>query len=94
MNLYDVIQETIFTERSTMVSERDNVYTFKVKSEANKLQIKQAVEAAFNVKVDTVRTVTVHPKKRIDRYRGIMGKTKGFKKALVKLAPGHSIEFA
>lgn len=94
MNPYDVIREAVFTERSTAMSESDNIYTFKVCKEANKMQIREAVELAFNVKVADVRTISVHPKRRIDRYRGIEGKTKAFKKALVKLAPGHSIEFA
>ena len=94
MNPYDVIREAVFTERSTTMSETDNTYTFKVRTDANKLQIKEAVETAFNVKVAVVRTISVHPKRRIDRYRGIEGKTKAIKKALVKLAPGNSIEFA
>ncbi len=92
--IYDIIQEAIFTERSTVLSEQDNIYTFRVKRDANKLQIKKAVEEAFNVKVENVRTANVRPKRRFDRYRGIMGKTRGYKKALIKLAPGYSIEFA
>lgn len=91
---YNIIQGVVFTERSTQNSERNNVYTFKVNPNANKLQIKDAVENAFNVKVDSVRTVTVHPKIKNDARRGVTGKTKKVKKALVQLKSGHTIEFA
>ncbi len=90
---YDIIREAVFTERTTNLSEKENVYTFRVKNSANKLQIKAAIEEAFHVKVVEVRTVNVHPKRKMDRYRGIIGKTRGFKKAMVKLAKGDLIEF-
>lgn len=93
-NLYDVIQEAIFTERSTTLSENENVYTFRVHPDANKLQIKKAVETAFNVQVIDVNTIKIRAKRRFDRYRGIMGKTRQYKKAMVKLPKGQSIEFA
>jgi len=93
MNKYRIIREAVFTERSTNLSEKHNTYTFKVVPHANKLQIKEAVEKAFNVKVAEVRTVNVRPKGKRDRYRGITGKTRHFKKAMVKLEKGHSIEF-
>lgn len=91
---YDIVRETIFTERSTVLAEKENTYTFRVLARANKLEIKQAVEAAFNVKVAGVRIVTVHPKRKLDRQRGIVGRSPGYKKAMVKLAKGYSIEFA
>lgn len=91
---YDILKEAIFTERSTMVAEKENVYTFRVNPSANKVQIKEAVEAAFKVQVKEVRTINVRSKRKFDRYRGIVGKTSKYKKALVKLADGHSIEFA
>ncbi len=93
MNNYEVIREAIFTERSTTYSEKENTYTFRVRPDANKIQIKDAIEKSFNVKVENVRTITVHPKKTLDRYRGIVGKKSGYKKALVKLAKGYAIEF-
>jgi len=93
INGYDVILEAIFTERTTNLSEKENVYTFRVRNESNKLQIKNAIEMAFNVNVIDVRTVNAHSKKKYDRYRGIFGKTTGYKKALVKLAKGEKIEF-
>jgi len=84
----------LFTERTTNQAERDNTYTFKVRFDANKLQIKEAIEVAFNVKVEEIRTINVHPKRKLDRYRGITGKTRRYKKAMVKVAKGDSIEFA
>ena len=67
-----------------------NTYTFSVDVNANKTQIKQAIEAIFNVKVASVNTVTVHPrKKRVGRYTGMTNKVK---KAIVKLQEGSSIE--
>ncbi len=90
---YDVIREAIFTERTTALAEGNGVYTFKVPVAANKIEIKRAVEAAFNVTVENVRTINVKPKKKLDRMRGIVGKTRHYKKAMVKLAKGNSIEF-
>ena len=94
LHSYNVIQGVVFTERSTQNSEKNNVYTFKVNPNANKLQIKEAVENAFHVKVVDVRTVTVHPKLKRDARRGATGKTKKVKKAMVQLKSGHTIEFA
>ena len=90
---YDIIREAIFTERSTSFSEKANTYTFRVATGANKIQIKDAVEEAFHVKVAHVRIINVHPKQKMDRYRGIKGQTRGYKKAMVKLEKGHIIEF-
>ena len=64
--------------------------TFSVDTKANKTQIKQAVEYLFNVKVETVHTINVRPKrKKVGRY---VGKTSKVKKAIVKLKEGSSIE--
>lgn len=90
----NIIKEVVFSERSTNLSEKENTYTFKVRHNANKIQIKEAVERAFNVKVADVRTLNVHPKRKVDRLRGIAGKTVKYKKAMVKLARDHKIEFA
>ena len=63
---------------------------FSVDVKANKTQIKQAIEKIFDVKVESVNTINVHPKKkRVGRYAG---KTNRVKKAIVKLAEGSSIE--
>ena len=90
MNNYDIIFAPIITEKSASMEEK-NTYAFKVDVRANKTQIKQAVEKAFNVKVENVNTLNVHPKsKRVGRYTG---KTNRYKKAIVKLASGHTISF-
>ena len=91
MNNYrDIIKAPIITEKSTDLMQNKNTYTFSVDVNANKTQIKQAIEAIFNVKVASVNTVTVHPrKKRVGRYTGMTNKVK---KAIVKLQEGSSIE--
>lgn len=90
MNNYrDVIKAPIITEKSSDLAQ-NNVITFSVDVNANKTQIKQAVEKLFNVKVESVNTINVKPKKkRVGRY---VGKTKRVKKAIVKLKEGSSIE--
>lgn len=91
MNNYDIIFAPIITEKSAAMADEKNTYVFKVDARANKTQIKQAVEKAFNVKVENVNTLNVHPKdKRVGRYTG---KTNRYKKAIVKLASGHTISF-
>lgn len=88
-NYRDVIKAPIITEKSSTLAQ-NNVITFSVDVNANKTQIKQAVEKIFNVKVESVNTVNVKPKKkRVGRY---VGKTNRVKKAIVKLAEGSSIE--
>ena len=90
MNNYDIIFAPIITEKSASMEE-NNTYAFKVDVRANKTQIKQAIENAFNVKVENVNTLNVHPKtKRVGRYTG---KTNRYKKAIVKLAEGNTISF-
>lgn len=85
----NVIKAPIITEKSADLAQK-NVITFSVDVNANKTQIKQAVEKIFNVKVESVNTINVKPKKkRVGRY---VGKTNRVKKAIVKLAEGSSIE--
>ncbi|MBR1376967.1 MAG: 50S ribosomal protein L23 [Bacilli bacterium] len=90
MNNYrDIIKAPIVTEKSARLA-NDNTITFSVDPKANKTEIKQAVEKLFNVKVESVNTVNVRPKKkRVGRY---VGKTNKVKKAIVKLKEGSSIE--
>ena len=89
-NYRDVIKAPIITEKTTDLAQNNNTITFSVDVKANKTQIKQAVEKIFNVKVESVNTVNVKPKKkRVGRYTG---KTNKVKKAIVKLSEGSSIE--
>ncbi len=89
MDVREVIIRPVVTEKSTDLM-ADNKYTFRVNIRANKTQIKQAVEQIFKVKVRQVNTSRVHGKLRR------MGRTEGrrpdWKKAIVTLEPGHTIE--
>lgn len=88
-NYRDIIKGPIMTEKSSALAQ-NNVMTFSVDVKANKTQIKQAIEKIFNVKVESVNTVTVRPrKKRVGKYSGYTNKVK---KAIVKLKDGSSIE--
>ena len=91
MNNYrEIIIAPVITERSAIL-EQEGKYVFKVDTKANKVQIKQAIEKIFNVKVESVNTLNSHPKKkRVGRYTGMTNK---YKKAIVKLAKGSTISF-
>ena len=87
---FDIIYAPIITERTAQMAE-ENKFAFKVDPRANKTQIKQAIESIFNVKVVSITTANSHPKKRrVGRYTGMTNK---YKKAIVKLAEGNSINF-
>jgi large subunit ribosomal protein L23 len=86
----DIIKAPIITEKSTAIASNEKSYVFKVDVKANKSQIKDAVEKIFNVKVESVNTVNVHPKKkRVGKYSGMTNK---YKKAIVTLKDGNKIE--
>ena len=81
-NYRDIIKAPIITEKSADLAQNKNTITFSVDVRANKTQIKQAIEKIFDVKVESVNTVNVKPKKkRVGRYAG---KTNRVKKAIVK----------
>jgi large subunit ribosomal protein L23 len=87
---YDIIKRPIITEKSMSLKEQFNKYTFAVDPKANKIEIKEAVEAIFNVKVLSVNTLNVSGKaKRMGKYEGT---TSAYKKAIVELAEGQTIE--
>jgi large subunit ribosomal protein L23 len=86
---YDTIIAPVITEKSTMASEHNKV-VFQVAGTATKPEIKAAVEALFNVKVSAVNTLNRKGKKK--RFRGILGRQKDYKKAVVTLVEGHSID--
>jgi large subunit ribosomal protein L23 len=87
--LYDVIRAPLVTEKSTMVSESNQVM-FKVAMSATKPDIKEAVERLFNVKVLAVNTLI--RKGKIRRFRGVKGQQSDFKKAIVTLEEGQTID--
>lgn len=86
---YDVIKSPVITEKATLGSENNQV-TFKVAIDATKPEIKAAVEALFDVKVKKVNTLRQEGK--VKRFRGITGKRAEYKKAMVTLAEGSSID--
>lgn len=90
MDAYHIIKRPLRTEKSVADGERTNSYHFEVDLKANKIQIKQAVENFFNVKVDDVRTLVRKGKQR--RVRLKVGRTKDWKKAIVTLKEGNSID--
>ena len=88
---YQVILRPLITEKATHLSERHNAYTFEVNALATKTEIKQAIEALFNVKVADVRTQNRRGKPR--RYRLKVGRMRNWKKAIVKLCEDYRIDF-
>ena len=89
-----ILIKPIITEKATTMSELRNCYSFEVDPKANKIEIKNAVEAAYGVSVEKVRTVNVRPDRRT-RYTktGIQhGKINATKKAMVQLAEGEVID--
>jgi large subunit ribosomal protein L23 len=89
--MYDLILSPVVTEKSSRVSEYNQV-TFRVPLDATKPEIKAAVEGLFKVKVTAVNTLI--QKGKTKRFRGIMGRRSDYKKAVVTLAEGQSIDIA
>lgn len=89
LNHYDVILSPVITEKATLMSEHNQV-AFKVAITATKPKIKAAIEQLFNVKVKSVNTLVVKGKTK--RFRGRMGQRSDYKKAMVTLVEGHSID--
>ncbi len=86
---YDIIRSPVITEKSTMASENNQV-VFNVARNATKPEIKQAIEALFSVKVKAVNTL--NRKGKVKRFRGMIGKQKDVKKAIVTLDEGSTID--
>ena len=85
----DVMNAPVVTEKAAYAGQ-DGVYSFYVDPKSNKTEIKLAIEKLFNVKVMSIKTINVHPKKRrVGRYVGLTNRKK---KAIVTLAPGQPIE--
>ena len=87
--MYDVILAPVVTEKSTRVSEHNQI-VFKVRKDATKPEIKKAVEGLFGVKVTAVNTLV--QKGKMKRFRGRVGFRADVKKAIVTLAEGQSID--
>lgn len=90
MEARDIIIRPLITEKSTTLM-AEGKYVFEVAKAANKIEIAKAVSAIFNVKVAGVNTVNVEGKKK--RMGRFVGKRSDYKKAIVKLAAGETIEF-
>jgi large subunit ribosomal protein L23 len=90
MHLYEIVKRPLITEKATLLKEQ-NRYAFEVAREANKSQIKDAVEAAFKVDVVKVNVMSVPGKMRRIGRRYVL--TPSWKKAVVTLGPGQKIEF-
>lgn len=91
----NILIKPIITEKATKDAEDNNRYGFVVNPQANKVEIKKAVEAAYEVSVEKVRTMNVRPDRRT-RYTktGIQtGKTNAYKKAIVQVTEGDTIDF-
>lgn len=88
---YDILKHILRTEKGAAML-ADNKYLFRVATDANKIQIKQAVEEIYNVKVVKVNTVKAHGKWKRIRYQ--QGMTPDWKKAIVTLKEGQKIEIA
>ena len=87
--MYDLIRSPVVTEKSTLGSQHNQV-TFRVPLDATKPEIKAAVERLFDVKVSAVNTLRQRGK--VKRFRGRIGRKSDYKKAIVSLAEGHSID--
>ncbi len=85
----EILKAPVITEKGTRLGQEEGKYLFKVDPKATKDEIKNAVEKIFKVKVDSIATINVKPKKkRVGRYAGMSNK---YKKAIVKLAEGQTI---
>jgi large subunit ribosomal protein L23 len=91
LHIYDVLIRPVITEKSSNLSETLRQYAFEVAQDANKIQIKEAVEFIFEVEVEKVRTM-IMPAKRGRRGRKWYRRTQQWKKALVTLKPGYEIK--
>lgn len=89
-DIYSVIKKPLFTEKSMQLKETHNKIVFQVNPDANKHEIKKAVEEIFQVKVDNVRTVST--KGKFKRFGRSIGKTPDTKKAIITLKKGQKLD--
>ena len=86
----DILDFPWMTEKSTAIRAVANQYVFKVKPGANKIEIKKAIEARFQVRVESVNTINVQGK--VKKTRGVEGRRPAWKKAVVRLKSGDTIK--
>lgn len=91
MNPYHVIKRPITTEKTTIQKEASNQVSFEIDRQANRVEVKKAVEQIFNVGVSQVRTQQI--KGKVKRRGRVIGKRRDWKKAIVTLMPGQRIDF-
>jgi len=92
INHFDILRQPVITEKSYSGTGAANQYTFRIARTATKLQVKAAVEAVFEVKVDKVQVINMPSKPK--RRGAQTGSRSGYRKAVVRLAEGHSLEVA
>ena len=90
LDLYDIIRLPRITEKGTRLKEKNNVLTFEVKADANKVHVRKAIEGIFKVKVSDVTTVNIPGKRK--RMGAREGRRSDWKKAYVTLKPGEKID--
>lgn len=89
--MYDIIKRPLMTEKSTAIGEKQNAYVFEVSRDADKVEIKNAVEKLFEVKVEDINTMIMHGKlKRVSGNH--VGRRSKWKKAIVTLKEGYKIQ--
>ncbi len=90
-NLYHIIRKVHISEKGSLIAEKLNQYVFQVSPDANKIEIKKAIESLFKKRVVAVRTMQYAGKKKRER-RADFGRRAHWKKAIVSLAPGDKID--
>lgn len=91
-SMYDIIRNPLITEKGAIMQADNNKYVFKVATDANKKEIKRAVEEIYDVKVTKVNVMNISGK--LKRVRAQYGRTACWKKAIVTLKPGNTIDLA
>ncbi len=91
MNIYEVIKRPLVTEKTTIEKDAKNIIAFEIDTQANKIEVKEAVEKIFNVNVVDVKTINIAGKKK--RIGKNVGKRSNWKKAYVTLKEGSKVDF-
>lgn len=92
LDLMNIVMAPVISEKSTRLADSERRFVFKVRKNATKPQIKRAIELLFEVEVDSVQILNVHGKKK--RFGRHMGKRPDWKKAYIRLKPGHDIDLS